>query len=534
MKLSIKHQLRLSYVVTLVFCSLVGLIGYLSVQSLDRSMDAISVNGSALRDQMQADMMHDALRADVLAALMAATPEEQAAAKRDADEHAATFNKTLAALDAQATNAAVKAAVDKVRPDVDAYLKSAAAIVSQAGADQAGARQAFGGFMDGFRKLEGTMGALSELIEKDSDAVRAEGDAVVSSGSQRIMLVALAAMIATIAMGYFLIRGIVRPLEDAIVFADRIAQGNLAGDTDATSPADHTETGRLRRALEAMRTSLHGIVSSVRDGTDSIGTASQEIAAGNLDLSRRTETQASSLEETASSMEELTATVRQNADNARQASQLAASATEVATRGGAVVDQVVQTMGAIDEASRKIGDIIGVIEGIAFQTNILALNAAVEAARAGEQGRGFAVVASEVRALAQRSNSAAKEIKVLIDSTTGTVGEGNRLVGQAGSTMHEVVAGVQRVSDIMSEISAASREQEAGIGQVNQAIGEIDAATQQNAALVEEAAAAAESLQVQAEKLATLVGVFNLGASPGGAAAARPAVATGALALALR
>ena len=495
MKLTIKHQLRLSYFVTLLFCGVVGLIGYLSVQSLDRSMDAVSVNGAALRDQMQADMMHDALRADVLAALMAASPEEHAAARGDADEHAAIFTKMIAT----------------ARPHVEAYLTSAAAIVALAGSDQAAARQAFGGFMDGFRKLETTMGTVSQLIEKDSDDARANGDAVVVSALLEIRLVALAAMVATIVMGWFLIRAIVRPLEDAIVFADRIAEGDLGGEGTAVAPDDRTETGRLRRALESMRASLHRIVSEVRDGTDSIGTASQEIAAGNLDLSRRTESQASALEETASSMEELTTTVRQNADNARQASQLAASATDVATRGGAVVNQVVQTMGAIDEASRKIGDIIGVIEGIAFQTNILALNAAVEAARAGEQGRGFAVVASEVRALAQRSNAAAKEIKVLIDTTTSTVGEGNRLVGQAGGTMGDVVASVQRVSDIMSEISAASREQEAGIGQVNQAITEIDTATQQNAALVEEAAAAAESLETQAAKLGSLVGVFKLG-----------------------
>ncbi len=522
MKLSIKHQLRLSYIVTLLFCGVVGLIGYLSVQSLDRSMDAISVNGSALRHQMEADMMHDALRADVLSALMAASPEEHAAAKKDADEHAASFKQAIAQLDGAVTDAAIKAGVAKVRPDIDAYLASTARMMALAGSDQAAARQAFGGFMDAFRKLEGGMESVSELIEKDSDASRAEGDAVVDAARLEIVLVALAAMLATVAMGYLIIRAIVRPLDEAIAFADRIADGELGGAAQGLLDSDRTETARLRRALEAMRANLHRIVSEVRDGTDSIGTASQEIAAGNLDLSRRTETQASSLEETASSMEELTTTVRQNADNARQASQLAASASEVAVRGGAVVSQVVHTMGAIDAASQKIGDIIGVIEGIAFQTNILALNAAVEAARAGEQGRGFAVVASEVRALAQRSNAAAKEIKVLIDSTAGTVGEGSRLVGQAGGTMDEVVASVQRVSDIMAEISAASREQDAGIAQVNQAVTEIDAATQQNAALVEQAAAAAESLEAQAAKLTSLVGVFKLDEQGAGHRAAVP------------
>ncbi|WP_036250452.1 methyl-accepting chemotaxis protein [Massilia sp. BSC265] len=525
MKLSIKHQLYLSYLVTLLFCGVVGAIGYLSVGALDRSMDAISVNGSALRHQMQADMMHDALRGDVLAALMAATPEEHADARRSADEHAAVFKQTMAKLDVEETNAAVKAAIARVRPDAEAYLASAARIVALAGSDGAAARAAFGSFMDSFRKLEGGMEAVSELIEKDSDAARAAGDSVAEDSSLKIVLVALASMVATVAMGSFLIRAIVHPLEEAIVFADRIADGELGHTMAAVADGDRTETGRLRRALESMRANLHGIVSAVRDGTDSIGIASQEIAAGNQDLSRRTENQASSLEETASSMEELTTTVRQNADNARQASQLAASASEVAARGGAVMGQVVQTMGAIDDASRKIGDISSVIEGIAFQTNILALNAAVEAARAGEQGRGFAVVASEVRALAQRSNTAAKEIKVLIDSTATTVGEGSRLVGQAGSTMDEVVASVQRVSDIMAEISAASREQEAGIGQVNQAVGDIDAATQQNAALVEQAAAAAESLEAQAAKLSSLVDMFKLGGDRAAVPRAQPSAA---------
>jgi methyl-accepting chemotaxis protein len=260
----------------------------------------------------------------------------------------------------------------------------------------------------------------------------------------------------------------------------------------------------------------------VRSGTETIATASTEIASGNLDLSSRTEQQASALEETASSMEELTSTVKQNADNARQANQLAQSASEVALRGGAVVADVVRTMGSINASAGKIVDIIGVIDGIAFQTNILALNAAVEAARAGEQGRGFAVVASEVRSLAQRSASAAKEIKALIGDSVDKVGEGSRLVNQAGATMDDIVTSVKRVTDIMGEITMASREQEAGIEQINQAISEMDAVTQQNAALVEEAAAAAQSLQDQSGKLAEVVGVFRLDAAAEPVRAAPP------------
>src|SRR5471032_2313684 len=287
-----------------------------------------------------------------------------------------------------------------------------------------------------------------------------------------------------------------------------VADSDLSSDIEVLSS---DETGQLLQALKDMNDSLAGVVGRVRSGTDLIATASNEIASGNMDLSSRTEQQASSLEETASSMEELTATVRQNADNARQANQLAGAASSVAQRGGAVVAQVVDTMDAINASARKIVDIIAVIDGIAFQTNILALNAAVEAARAGEQGRGFAVVASEVRNLAQRSAAAAKEIKVLIGDSVDQVDAGSKLVAQAGSTMTEVVASVQRVTDIMGDISSASAEQSDGIEQVNHAVAEMDQVTQQNAALVEEAAAAAASLQDQAAALADVVRIFKLG-----------------------
>jgi methyl-accepting chemotaxis protein len=270
------------------------------------------------------------------------------------------------------------------------------------------------------------------------------------------------------------------------------------------------DSGSLLAGMEKMRASLANLVREVRAGTDTIATSAGEISHGNLDLSSRTEQQASSLEETASSMEELTGTVRQNADNARQANVLAASASEVAKRGGVVVSQVVDTMNSINESSKRIVDIISVIDGIAFQTNILALNAAVEAARAGEQGRGFAVVASEVRNLAQRSAAAAKEIKALIGDSVSKVDSGGKLVEQAGATMGEIVQSITRVTDIMSEIASASQEQSSGIEQVNEAISQMDQVTQQNAALVEEAAAAATSMQEQAAALAQLVGTFRL------------------------
>jgi len=322
-----------------------------------------------------------------------------------------------------------------------------------------------------------------------------------------------------IACAWYLTAGITRPLNAAVGISRRVAEGDLSGDIIVTTT---DEAGQLLQALKDMNLSLRNIVGNVRIGTDTIATASGEIASGNLDLSSRTEQQAGSLEETASAMEQLTSTVKQNADNARQASQLAVSASNVAIQGGSVVGQVISTMGSINESSKKIVDIISVIDGIAFQTNILALNAAVEAARAGEQGRGFAVVASEVRSLAQRSAAAAKEIKLLIDDSVEKVGTGSKLVEQAGSTMEEVVNSVKRVTDIVAEISSASQEQSTGIEEVNRAITLMDESTQQNAALVEQAAAAAQSMQEQAAKLAQLVSVFNIGSGGVTVAATMP------------
>ena len=307
--------------------------------------------------------------------------------------------------------------------------------------------------------------------------------------------------------GLWLVRAISRPLEQAVKIARGVAAGDLTQKIEVRS---QDETGQLMQALKDMNDSLVKIAGDVRSGTDTIATASSQIAAGNLDLSSRTEEQASSLEETASSMGKLTSAVQQNSDNARQANQLAASAAQVAAKGGAVVAQVVDTMGSINASSRRIVDIIGVIDGIAFQTNILALNAAVEAARAGEQGRGFAVVATEVRSLAQRSAAAAKEIKTLIGDSVERVDQGAKLVDQAGATMEEIVASIRRVTDIMGEISAASQEQTSGIEHINEAISQMDQVTQQNAALVEEAAAASESMQEQAGNLSQVVSIFKL------------------------
>jgi len=362
-------------------------------------------------------------------------------------------------------------------------------------------------FVPNAAAYQDTMRKLVDFQRKEMDDTAQEIDAIAAKSRTLILVLEGLILLLGIVFARYLTLGITKPLHRAVDISRRVAEGDLSSEIAVTS---RDETGQLLQSLKDMNHSLRGIVSNVRSGTDTISTASSEIAAGNLDLSSRTEQQASSLAETASAMEELISTVRQNADNARQASQLANSASSVAEQGGGVVSQVVDTMGAINASSRKIVDIISVIDGIAFQTNILALNAAVEAARAGEQGRGFAVVASEVRTLAQRSASAAKEIKELINDSVGKVDDGSRLVEQAGNTMQEVVSSVRRVTDIVAEISAASTEQTHGIEQINLAITQMDQVTQQNAALVEEAAAAAASMQTQAGRLMQMVSVFRL------------------------
>ncbi|PXX47501.1 methyl-accepting chemotaxis protein [Undibacterium pigrum] len=357
-----------------------------------------------------------------------------------------------------------------------------------------------------FEAMEALIKFQEELMAESARGTKETAE----SANQLMIVVGIFAAIISCFIAWSITRRIITPIHEAVKIAKTVAGGDLTSTFDTTGK---DEMGSLFRALANMNENLLGIVAEVRNGTDTIATASAQIASGNQDLSARTEQQASALEETASSMEELTSTVKQNSDNALAANQLAQNASQVAIKGGDVVSRVVETMSSITDSSKKIVDIISVIDGIAFQTNILALNAAVEAARAGEQGRGFAVVATEVRNLAQRSATAAKEIKLLIDTSVEKVGIGSRLVDEAGLTMDEVVASVKRVTDIMSQISSASAEQTAGIEQINQAIVEMDNATQQNSALVEQVAAAEESMQDQAKKQADVVSIFKTGAS---------------------
>ena len=361
--------------------------------------------------------------------------------------------------------------------------------------------------------------AIEEMYKRQistAEAAGREASSAATSLQQTVLATTIVALLFAAFMATWIIRAITRPLSQAVDISRAVASGNLSTHIEVSG---NNETAQLLHALSDMQDSLSKVVSGVRQGSESLSIASAEIAQGNSDLSARTEQQASALEETAASMEELNATVKQNADSARQANQLAMSASTVAVQGGNVVSQVVETMKGINDASRKISDIISVIDGIAFQTNILALNAAVEAARAGEQGRGFAVVASEVRSLAGRSAEAAKEIKSLIGASVERVGQGTTQVDQAGATMAEVVSSIKRVTDLMGEISAASVEQSAGVSQVGEAVTQMDQVTQQNAALVEEMAAAASSLKSQAQELVQTVAVFTL---KGGQASTAP------------
>ncbi len=358
-----------------------------------------------------------------------------------------------------------------------------------------------------FLTLRKELEQLTAINQAGAATAAAHGDAVYRAAVIWLVAISLAATLVAVLLTLAIVRAIAQPLAKALLAADRIAVGDLSERIEFDG---QDEVARLLEAMQRMQQSLATTVHSVRSGAESVATASAQIAQGNSDLSSRTEEQASSLEETSATMEQLNATVRQNADNAAQANQLAQSATQVARDGGAVVGEVVQTMRGIESSSKRIADIINVIDGIAFQTNILALNAAVEAARAGEQGRGFAVVASEVRSLAQRSAEAAKEIKSLINDSVERVQSGTLLVDRAGQTIDNIVTSVQKLADIVGEISSASREQSSGINQVGEAVTQLDHATQQNAALVEESAAASESLRSQAQQLVGAVAGFKL------------------------
>jgi methyl-accepting chemotaxis protein len=507
----IGSRLALGFALVLTLCLAITLIGIWQLKAV----------GDASREMMDLPVKKERLASDWSKFIASAVVRTTAVAKTD-DAALGPFFAAAAAESSKSSSDLIK----KIEVLVESPEEKAlfARIVEQrkaytTGKDQIGKLKTAGQadqarvllektFVPTADKYQKMVGEFVAMQRDNLDAKAREIEEIERSSLNKLVLLAVLAILLGITCAWWLTSGIIGPLRSAVAAARRVADGDLSGTIDVNST---DELGQLQQALKDMNANLLDIVGQVRTGTDAITTASTEIATGNLDLSSRTEQQASSLEETASSMEELTATVKQNAENARQANHLSVAASEIAGKGGAVVSQVVDTMGSINQSSKKIVDIIGVIDGIAFQTNILALNAAVEAARAGEQGRGFAVVASEVRNLAQRSAAAAKEIKLLIDDSVGKVDAGSKLVGEAGSTMDQIVGSIRRVTDIMAEIMAASHEQGAGIEQINQAIAQMDQVTQQNASLVEEAAAAAESMQDQARALTQVVSLFKLG-----------------------
>ncbi|GAB3414572.1 methyl-accepting chemotaxis protein [Massilia agilis] len=512
----ISTRLLFGFIIVALIGAVVAGIGIRNMGKLNEQSDVIYkqelVGVSRIKD---ANLSLTNLGRALRNALLAPTEQLRNQYLEDAQKQRDLLQQNLAQARPLFVTERGKALLGGLDNQLQAYLPLADELVKRIRAEPLQARSdtiafLFGTYSTTLAPVTETLGELSRLKETNAARVaQASADLYATSRTTMLVLV-LCGLGAGIIMGVTMTRLLTRQLggepAHAAAIAERIAAGDLVTEINLR-PGDQTS---LLFAMKSMRDSLASIVGQVRNGTDAIASASAQIAAGNLDLSSRTEEQASSLEETASSMEELTSTVKQNSDNAQQANKLAGSASSVATKGGEVVGQVVQTMGSINTSARKIVDIIGVIDGIAFQTNILALNAAVEAARAGEQGRGFAVVAGEVRTLAQRSAAAAKEIKQLIDDSVGKVEAGTRLVDQAGATMKEVVSSVERVTAIMGEITTASYEQTSGIEQVNQAIAQMDQTTQQNAALVEEAAAAAEAMQEQATRLAELVQVFRI------------------------
>jgi methyl-accepting chemotaxis protein len=509
--LKIGTRLGVGFGLVLILLIIIATMGVSNMSALNANTDAL-VNKEWAKAKLTTKTL-DNVRgsiARVFQIVAETDPQESAKAQERLAANTKGFNDAIEKLEPMLYLPEGKKMLGEIKVARDTYVSSSGKVMAllKAGNRDEASKMAFSETYKALHAFANEVRDLNDFQQKLFDERGAQSTETYQSARTQMLILSIIAIIIGMGFGWWITGSITGPIHNAVEVAQTIAAGELGSHIDVSS---NDETGQLMQALKEMNESLNNVCSQVRAGTDTIATASCQIAAGNMDLSSRTEEQASSLEETAASMEELTGTVRQNADNARQANQLAVTASDVASKGGAVVAQVVDTMGAINASAKKIVDIIGVIDGIAFQTNILALNAAVEAARAGEQGRGFAVVASEVRNLAQRSAAAAKEIKTLIDHSVENVEIGTKLVDQAGVTMHEIVESVKRVTDVMSEITAASQEQMQGIDQITVAISQMDTVTQQNAALVEEAAAAAATMQDQAANLTQVVSVFKLG-----------------------
>ncbi len=519
-RLSVRHSVALFAAIALVAIAFLGALTLNAMRHAGNIAQHVLADVKLTRAASVVDMLHDGLRGDVLNSRLAGAgvdASRREALRKEAAGHGESILKAWQTLEAEARDETLRRQLAEVKPVLVAYVDSSRALVEACLADIDSEDQQLD-FDTAFGQLEGALAKVSHRIEATADGTVAEQEAVFRRDRWVFLAAMAVALAAMAAFGWLFVRSTLQRLgaEPAELrdFTVRIAGGDLDAGFAGQPPAASVAGTMLR-----MREQLAGLVTEVRRNADSVATASTQIAHGSMDLSARTEEQASALQQAAASMDQLGGTVAHNADTARQADTLARRASEVAQRGGATVGEVVQTMHGIGQAAGRIADIIGVVDGIAFQTNILALNAAVEAARAGEEGRGFAVVASEVRVLAQRAAGAAKEIKSLIGACRDRVEAGNALVADAGTTMNELVDAVREVSSLMAQISAASAEQRQGVGQVSEAVSQIDQNTQRNAALVEESAAAADTLKQQADALVAAVSAFRVRAT---AAVARP------------
>jgi methyl-accepting chemotaxis protein len=506
-QLTIRARLYCLVVLTLLLMLVQGISSQRGLNAAESALKQVLTTSRAMRYHIEGDMVYDALRADVLAAFSAQSESDRNSVNSDVTEHARKFRELIGANQKLDTGPEVAAALATMSAPLDKYISSAEIIVRTAQIDRARAQLMMPDFLAAFEDLEHKFEVVNDRIEKAAQTAEHASQGTVTNLKSTGVVVLLIAAVITLIVAVWIVGAINAGLQRLMATIGRMTRGELSRPIAIHS---NDEFGQLLVALQALDRKLSEIVTSVRANAESVSDSSARVAQGNDDLSHRTQGQAAALEETAASMEEMAITVKQNADNARQANQLATRARNQADKGGSVVQSAVTAMDEINTSSRRIVDIIAVIDEIAFQTNLLALNAAVEAARAGEQGRGFAVVATEVRSLAQRSATAAKEIKNLINDSVTKVMSGSELVAASGTTLSEIMDSVKKVSDIVAEIAAASNEQSAGIEQVNQAIAQMDQTTQQNAALVSEAASASRSMDQQTQRLLEHVNFFNV------------------------